>query len=104
MCVCVFLRHKDWPKKTHKHFGTHPVPGQSRKFVYVYVFFFPWSVGGQPVRKADVSKPICLWLDLDSSATSTNPIAFGSQSLSTAVSLGFSTEVKRQGKDDGFTT
>ena len=27
-------------KKTHKQlFGTHPVPGQSRKFVYVYVFF-----------------------------------------------------------------
>ena len=31
-------------KKTHKqNFGTHPVPGQSRKFVYVYVFFFPWK-------------------------------------------------------------
>ena len=32
-------------KKTHTHkqlFGTHPVPGQSRKFVCVYVFFFPW--------------------------------------------------------------
>ena len=29
------------PKKTHKQLvGTHPVPGQSRKFVYVYVFFF----------------------------------------------------------------
>ena len=27
-------------KKTHKqNFGTHPVPGQSRKFVYVYVLF-----------------------------------------------------------------
>ena len=27
-------------QKTHKqNFGTHPVPGQSRKFVYVYVFF-----------------------------------------------------------------
>ena len=27
----------------HKHiFATHPGPGQSRKFVYVYVFFFPW--------------------------------------------------------------
>ena len=27
-------------KKTHKqNFGTHPVPGQSRGFVYVYVFF-----------------------------------------------------------------
>ena len=32
------------PKKTHKQiFGTHPVLGQSRKFVYVYVFFFPWN-------------------------------------------------------------
>ena len=39
-----FLAHKDWPEKTHKQiFGTHPVPGQSRKFVYVYVFFFPWN-------------------------------------------------------------
>ena len=28
------------PKKTHKQiFGTHPVPGQSRKVVYVYVCF-----------------------------------------------------------------
>ena len=28
------------PKKTHKQiFGTHPVPGQSRKFFYVCVFF-----------------------------------------------------------------
>ena len=28
-------------KKTHKQIsGIHPVPGQSRKFVYVYVFFF----------------------------------------------------------------
>ena len=28
------------PKRTHKqNFGTHPVPGQSRKFVYVYVSF-----------------------------------------------------------------
>ena len=28
------------PKKTHTQlFGTHPVPGQSRKSVYVYVFF-----------------------------------------------------------------
>ena len=27
-------------KKTHKHnFATRTVPGQSRKFVYVYVFF-----------------------------------------------------------------
>ena len=32
---------RNYPKKkTHKQiFGTHPVPGQSRKFVYVYVFF-----------------------------------------------------------------
>ena len=33
------------PKKTHKQiFGTHPVPGQSRKFVYVYVFFLSLRV------------------------------------------------------------
>ena len=41
-----FLPRKEWPrkkKKTHKQiFGTHPVPGQSRKPVYVHVFFFPW--------------------------------------------------------------
>ena len=34
---------KEWPGKTHKqNFGTHPVPGQSRKSVYVYVFF--WQI------------------------------------------------------------
>ena len=33
------------PKKTHKqNFGTHPVPGQSREFVYVYVFFLSREV------------------------------------------------------------
>ena len=37
-----FLPLRNDPKKPHKqNFGTHPVPGQSRKFVYVYVFFFP---------------------------------------------------------------
>ena len=36
--ACVFFPpQKEWPKK--KTLGTHPVPGQSRKFVYVYVFF-----------------------------------------------------------------
>ena len=44
-CLCVFLPHKEWPEKknTHKQIcGTHPVSGQSRIFVYVYVFFsFP---------------------------------------------------------------
>ena len=35
------------PKKTHKqNFGTHPVPGQSRKFVYVYVFFLSLTSEG----------------------------------------------------------
>ena len=30
------------PIKTHKQIlATHLVPGQSRKFVYVYVFFLP---------------------------------------------------------------
>ena len=38
MCFSSPIRND--PKKTHKQlFGTHPVPGQSRKFVYVYVFF-----------------------------------------------------------------
>ena len=42
-----FLLHKEWPKKTHKqNFGTHPVPGQSRQFVYVYVFFVSLKFGG----------------------------------------------------------
>ena len=32
------------PKKTHKqNFATRPIPGQSRKFVYVYVFLFSLS-------------------------------------------------------------
>ena len=36
-----FLPHNEWKKKK-LNFGTHPVPGESRKFVYVYVFFsFP---------------------------------------------------------------
>ena len=37
---------KEWPENTHTHkliFGTHPVPGQSRKFVYVSVFFLSLS-------------------------------------------------------------
>ena len=35
-------------KKTHKqNFGTHPIPGQSRKFVYVYVFFLSQRWGQQ---------------------------------------------------------
>ena len=44
VCLCVFLcPTRNDPKKTHKQiFGTHPVPGQSRKFVYVYTCFpFP---------------------------------------------------------------
>ena len=33
-------------KHTHKqNFGTHPVPEQSRKFVYVYVFFLSLIYG-----------------------------------------------------------
>ena len=43
-CLCVFsIRNDPTKKKTHKQLlGTHPVPGQSRKFVYVYMcFFFP---------------------------------------------------------------
>ena len=40
-CLCVFFSPiRNDPKKTHKQiFGTQPVPGQSREFVYVYVFF-----------------------------------------------------------------
>ena len=40
--IHVFCSHigNDTKNKTHKQiFGTRPVPGQSRKFVYVYVFF-----------------------------------------------------------------
>ena len=38
--MCFFSPIRNDPKKTHKQiFGTPPVPGQSRKFVYVYVFF-----------------------------------------------------------------
>ena len=43
MCFSSPIRN-DPKKKKKKLFGTHPVPGQSRKFVYVYVFFsFPES-------------------------------------------------------------
>ena len=39
MCLFFSPLRNDPKKKTHKlHFGTHPVPGQSHKFVYVYVF------------------------------------------------------------------
>ena len=35
-------------QKTHKQlFATHPVPGQSRTFVYVYVFFLSLMVDHQ---------------------------------------------------------
>ena len=52
--MCFFLPLRNDPKKTHKqNFGTHPIPGQSRKFVYVYVFFLSpnlgvvlWGTGG----------------------------------------------------------
>ena len=34
-----FLPHKEGPEKTHKQiFGTHPVPGQSRKFIGFSLF------------------------------------------------------------------
>ena len=34
-------------QKTHKqNFGTHPVPGQSRKFVYVYVLLLSLTLVG----------------------------------------------------------
>ena len=51
LCLCVFLPHKEWPQKTHKpDFGTHPVPGQSRKFVYIYVFFLSLRWTPKPER------------------------------------------------------
>ena len=38
--MCFLSPIRNDPKKTHKQiFGTHPVWGQSCKFVYVYVFF-----------------------------------------------------------------
>ena len=53
-CLCVlFLHHKERPeqKKTHKqNFATRPIPGQSHKFVYVYVFFFSWIRRGEEFR------------------------------------------------------
>ena len=43
--MCFFSPIRNDPKKTHKqNFGAHPVPGQSRKFVYVYVFFLSLSL------------------------------------------------------------
>ena len=41
----LFLPTMNEKKKTHKQkFGTHPVPGQSRKFVYVYVLFLSLNI------------------------------------------------------------
>ena len=45
MCFCSPIRND--PKKTHKqNFATHPVLGQSRKFVYAYVFFHSLNFSG----------------------------------------------------------
>ena len=44
--MCFFSPIRNDPKKTHKQiFGTRPVPGQSCKFVYVYVFFLSLMFG-----------------------------------------------------------
>ena len=38
----LFSPKRNDPRKTHQqNVATHPVPGQSRIFIYVYVFFFP---------------------------------------------------------------
>ena len=42
-------------KKTHKQiFGAHPVPGQSRRFVYVYVFFLSLTFGFRRIKVRSV--------------------------------------------------
>ena len=57
-CLCVFLPLSKDPKKTHKqNFGTHPVPGQSRKFVYVCVFSFPDKLPPKIPRKYEKIPP-----------------------------------------------
>ena len=48
--MCFFLPLRSDPEKKKPHinkliFGTHPVPGQSREFVYVYVFFLSLKMG-----------------------------------------------------------
>ena len=44
--------------KKHKQiFGTHPVPGQSRKFVYVYVFFLSPTSAPKRIPKDGVAQP-----------------------------------------------
>ena len=50
--MCFFSPIRNDPKKTHKqNVGTHPVPGQSRKFVYVYVYvFFLSLINAQTLR------------------------------------------------------
>ena len=53
--MCFSPIRKD-PKKTHKqNFGTHSVPGQSRRFVYVYVFFIH-SLNQKPERGLQIRK------------------------------------------------
>ena len=50
--MCFSPIRNDPETKPHKQmFGTHPVPGQSRKFVYVYVFFLSLNLAS-PETKA----------------------------------------------------
>ena len=55
-------------KKHKQNFGTHPVPGQSCKFVYVYVFFLSLISGSGEQRKrtrwppTDHSCPRSSWI------------------------------------------
>ena len=50
--MCFFSPIRNDPKKTHKqYFGTHPVPGQSRQSIYVYVFFLS-LIFGHSLRRA----------------------------------------------------
>ena len=57
--MCFFSPIRNDPKeKAHKqNVGTHPVPGQSRKFVYVSMFLFPWLWKGSAEFGGGVWEP-----------------------------------------------
>ena len=69
------------PKKTHKQlFGTHPVPGQSRTFVYFACFFLS-LIAGVPKKTGLESAPLSAFLSACGAPGSERPRRPGSQVL-----------------------
>ena len=71
--MCFFSPIRNDPKKTHKQlFGTHPVPGQSRKFVYVYVFFLSLNILGKTKTLQTVTLRVAILSDFSARRLSQN--------------------------------